>query len=568
MTRRPAPLLIGTVALACAVPLAAQSEITRFEGLAAQDFARAVALVGDVDGDGFADVAIGSAKAPEGGQRRGRVELRSGRTQALLHSFSGTADFQELGFAVAGVGDVDDDGVPDVAAGTFGGNYARVWSGADGSVLHTFTTLTSGDLFGYSVAGAGDVDGDGHADVIVGTNRVLVFAPGFARVFSGATGGVLHTVGGDAAFDGFGNAVAGGKDVNGDGVPDFAVGAPALDATGTDAGRVRVFSGLDGSPLLTFDGDGDNDELGSSVALLDDVDGDGRAEVAAGAPGCGIAFGCPGEKGYVRVWNGTTGAVRFTRKGKEAQSLLGVAVASAGDVDGDGRGDLVFGASGANDRGLADCGMARVVRGLDGAAIFTVYGETAGAGLGFGLAAGRDVNGDGTPDVVAGSLGGRARVLSIALARSCAQVSVAAGGEQELSLVAGAANAGRVVALLGSLQGTSPGTTVDGLLLPLELGLVGAIDGGLLTQLVFLALRSGDSAWLEGLVSPVPGGLPVLARAGRLDERGEARATLEVPAGAFPGLAGTSVHHAYLVFAEGSKVAVLASNAAELALAP
>lgn len=231
--------------------------------------------------------------------------------QAPLHTFAGAA-LEELGYSVAAAGDVDDDGYDDLIVGAPGGTanpgYARVCSGLDGSILFTFTGDTAGDEFGAAVSGAGDVDGDGHADLLVGAASADNNGgnAGMVRLFAGADGSVIATIQGDAAGDEFGFALSGVDDVNGDGFDDFAVTAPGDDNVSGNSGSVRVYSGRDRSILHTFDGAG-RDSLGSSVDAAGDVNRDGYADVVAGAIGLRATLRPP--PGYARVFSGIDGAV-------------------------------------------------------------------------------------------------------------------------------------------------------------------------------------------------------------------------------------------------------------------
>ena len=165
--------------------------------------------------------------------------------------------------------------------------------------LYTFYGDSFQDWFGETVSGAGDVNGDGFDDVIVGA----IFddnngeRSGSARVFSGVDGAVLYTFDGDSAGDHFGRFVSGAGDVNSDGFDDVIVGAPLDDNNGGGSGSARVFSGIDGSVLYTFDGDAANDILGVSVSCAGDVNGDGVADSIVGASGGGGIRG-----GYARVF--------------------------------------------------------------------------------------------------------------------------------------------------------------------------------------------------------------------------------------------------------------------------
>ncbi len=117
--------------------------------------------------------------------------------------------------------------------------------------LYTFNGDSAGDYLGFSVGGAGDVNKDGHADLIVGApgDANNGTDSGSARVLSGKDGKILYTFNGDSASDYFGRSVAGAGDVNKDGYPDLIVGAPFDANNGTNSGSARVLSGKDGKVL-------------------------------------------------------------------------------------------------------------------------------------------------------------------------------------------------------------------------------------------------------------------------------------------------------------------------------
>ncbi len=338
------------------------------------------------------------------------ISLLAGAThaQGTGFRFDGDSNSDFLGYCVDGAGDVNGDGYDDLIVGAYGEDRtgtntgtAWVFSGRDGVQLRVLDGTNAGDNFGYSVAGAGDVDDDGYADVIVGAPQQPLIpgsGNGEARVVSGFDGATLYTLNGDGPNDSFGFCVDGAGDVNGDGHEDVIIGAIEDDDQGLSCGSARVVSGADGSVLYTFYGDSAGDLLGWSVSKAGDVNGDGFDDVIAGMPGHGDSVG------MARVYSGVDGTVLHTFTGGGAGDQFGISVSGAGDTNLDGFDDLIVGAVGDDGNG-ANAGSAKVFSGLDGAPLFTVYGDSPEDGAGLSVSSAGDVNGDWFADVIVGTPG-------------------------------------------------------------------------------------------------------------------------------------------------------------------
>lgn len=340
----------------------------RFRGL----FGTRLAPAGDLDGDGVPDLIVGAPGTSSDEEYGvGSVLVFSGRSGERLFVFLGDEGGSYMGSAVASVGDLDGDGVPEMVMGTpygtgsgpFGGGLVTVRSGFDGSVLYEFDGSASGDYLGRAVAGMGDVDGDGVPDLLMAAPNASPSGRGQAglvQLRSGATGDILRQLEGDEASAFFGQAIANVRDLDGDGVDDFAIGAPSASPGGMqNAGSVFVYSGASAKLLYQWDGLGRFDVFGAAIAGAGDVDGDGVPDVIVGAPGASPQ-GVSGA-GSAFVFSGATGKLLFRWDGAERDGALGQSVAIVGDLDGDGRAEVAVGAPSESPKGRRGAGAVVVL---------------------------------------------------------------------------------------------------------------------------------------------------------------------------------------------------------------
>ena len=375
------------------------------QGAADSYYAWAVAQTADIDGDGSMDAVVGGPFLDQGDGVTGVLAVHSGRTGDVLFEVVGQpGDY--LGFSMATAGDVDRDGTADVVAGATQSNgtgRAFVYSGASGAVLHTLEGEAAGDEFGSAVAAAGDVDGDGHADVLVGAHRADVgedVDTGRAYVFSGSDGSVIRTFDGPGAGSLFGSGAGFVGDLDGDGVADPFVGA--REAGPELRGRAYAINGATGATLHELGGGATSRDVGwFFVGGVGDVTGDGITDLYAG-DFTDEALGA--NTGKIHVFSGADGSTVFEQAGTSDNQGLGPG-RGAGDVDGDGIPDVVAGSYLSSD-GASGAGKINIFSGADGSVLRTITSLTAGEQFGFDAVGIGDVNGDGAVDLLASAAEG------------------------------------------------------------------------------------------------------------------------------------------------------------------
>lgn len=314
--------------------------------------------------------------------------------------WNGEAGGDTFGWIARNVGDLDGDGADDAALSApyhRGAGRVYAYSGRSGALLWT-ADGQPGDTYGLGIEAAGDVDGDGVPDVAAGAPR-KDGAPGRVEVLSGVDGRVLLTCSAGEANDGFGAQVQGCGDRDGDGHGDLWIGAPRADVTLdgttlTDAGRLYLCSGADGSVLASWDGSLPQGNLGVTVAAGWDAT---SHELMAGS-----VLPAGGEVIVLTVDDGAL-VQRFRWQGPaSAQAYGNMFLSRVGDVDADGVQDLYVSDWQDTSAGPTT-GRVEVRSGADGRVLHALAGDGPGQGFGIGSAQAGDVDGDGHDDLVIGS---------------------------------------------------------------------------------------------------------------------------------------------------------------------
>ncbi len=371
------------------------------------DLGKAFARIEDLDADGVDDLVLASPGASPTGPKSGLVELRSGATGEVIRSFSGN-DQSGFGSILLVFPDRDGDGLDDLLIGSpsdsilfeEGGGVA-VYSSATGAELFGYFGEGDRERMGASLALIGDVNGDGTADFAAGGPRAETTVggnSGTVRAFSGVDGSVLWRLDGDEPGIQFGISLSCLDDLDGDGAADLAVGAWGDSEVGPSAGAVYFVSGADGSQIRKVLGDFEDDHLGLSLLTVEDQDGDGIRDVLMGAP---EAFSVDGiETGTIRLVSSATGAQLAVYAGSETEERLGQALGMLSDVNGDG----------IREWGLAapffgnGVGRVYVHDGVSGERIGVLTGPPTLGLFGFAIGAFTDLDGNGFDEFMIGSV--------------------------------------------------------------------------------------------------------------------------------------------------------------------
>ena len=443
-----------------------------------------VSGAGDFNGDGIDDIIIGAMSADPNGDFSGVSYVVFGDTQEFRpaidfttldghngFALNGVAGGDFSGSSVSGAGDINDDGIDDVIIGAAGVDSNGFGSGAsyivfgteqgfppaldlaalDGRNGFALNGIAADDSSGRSVSEAGDINGDGIDDVIIGALRAdsngvdsgasyvvfgteQVFPPTLdLAILDGRNGFVLN----GAASGDFSGVVSGAGDINGDGIDDVIIGAAGADPNGVDSGASYIVFGteqgfppaldlaaLDGRNGFALNGIAADDSSGRSVSEAGDINGDGIDDVIIGALRAD-SNGVDSGASYVvfgteqvfpptldlAILDGRNG---FVLNGAASGDFSGV-VSGAGDINGDGIDDVIIGAAGADPNGV-DSGASYVVFGnnqglppaldlavLDGRNGFVLNGVAAYDVSGYSVSAVGDINGDGIDDLLIGA---------------------------------------------------------------------------------------------------------------------------------------------------------------------
>jgi hypothetical protein len=423
-----------------------EDRLTASDGDSGDYLGYSVSGAGDLDGDGYGDLVVGVFGDDDDGGNSGSAYvfygtasgIDSAREDKLTASDGDNGD--SFGYSVSGAGDLDGDGYDDLVVGASGdeengtssGSAYVYYGSASGIDSEREDKLTasdgdSHDGFGLSVSGAGDLDGDGYDDLVVGAayDEENGSASGSAYVYYGSATGIdsaredkLTASDGDIS-DQFSFSVSGAGDLDGDGYDDLVVGAYLDSDNGTSSGSAYVYygsgSGIDSASedkLTASDGDG-SDFFGRSVSGAGDLDGDGYDDLVVGAfwdeengTGSGSAY----------VYYGSGSGIDSAREGKltasdgDSNDHFGLSVSGAGDLDGDGYDDLLVGAYGDQDNGISS-GSVYVYYGSGSGIDSASEGKfTASDGaffdfLGWSVSGAGDLDGDGYDDLVVGAYG-------------------------------------------------------------------------------------------------------------------------------------------------------------------
>jgi len=413
-------------------PLSTTPNWTAENNQAGALYGSSATTAGDVNGDGYSDVIVGAYRYDNGQSDEGRAFVYLGSATGLSASPNWTAESDQaaawFGYCVSTAGDVNGDGYSDVIVGAYGfdngqSNEGRayVFQGSNTGLSITPNWITEIDQtnsqFGYSVSTLGDVNGDGFSDIIVGANSYDngEVDEGKAFVYHGSSLGLSTSVNWTAESNQFGalfaNSTSTAGDVNGDGFSDAIIGAPNFDNGQTDEGSAFIYhgsaTGLSSISNRTLECNQAFALFGISVSTAGNVNGDGYSDVIIGASEYDNG---QSNEGRAFVYHGSSSGissvVRWTAESNQIDAKMGISVFTAGDVNGDGYSDVIVGAYW-YDNGETNEGKVYMYQGssigLNVSANWTKESDQANAYFGYSVSTAGDVNGDGFSDVIIGA---------------------------------------------------------------------------------------------------------------------------------------------------------------------
>ncbi len=410
---------------------------------------KAVAMGGDLDGDGLDDLVIGAGYGTEKGNLAGKVYVvgsageETGSLADAAALFVSNDGYDGVGTAVGTV-DANGDGVADLLIGSYYHTGTEPDTGTAWLFLGPVSgLLEDGDFFnpgnadgeyqgaerdmgtGGAVSGAGDLNGDGLEDILIGaylSNSIEEYArPGAVYIYHGPATGTYSTEDADVSLEGEHDADYAGAtvvpcgDTNNDGHTDLLVGAPVSNVASTNAGAAYLALGpFDGTKALAesgaaFYGEADEDRAGHAVSGAGDLNADGFHDLLIGAH---FQSDAGTEAGKTYLFLGpiegahSVGEARASITGESASERFGASLTSVGDFDRDGDPDILIGAHRGKYSGRVYLFSGLLTGELTGADADMVFiGEAAGDYAGGSVSGGGDVNGDGLPDLLIGALG-------------------------------------------------------------------------------------------------------------------------------------------------------------------
>ncbi|MBS1519259.1 MAG: FG-GAP repeat protein [Bacteroidetes bacterium] len=413
-------------------PVSSDPDWNSYGNQNASKFGFSVSGAGDVNGDNYSDVIVGAVLYDNGQIDEGRAFVYYGSSDGLSSSPDWTSEINmanaNFGNAVSTAGDVNGDGYSDVIVGaryytngqqSEGGAF--VYYGSETGLSNAPDWISEGNqtaaFYGTSVSTAGDVNGDGFSDVVIGAPQFSNLQSGEGRVFLylGSTSGLATSEAWSAESNridaNFGNSIALAGDVNGDGYSDIIVGANKLGVGQENEGKVFVYHGFTGGLPATANWTAESNqyhaEFGSSVFTAGDVNGDGYSDVIIGSDKYDNG---EVDEGRVFVYHGSniglSNTANWTAESNQASAYFGSSVSTAGDVNGDGYSDVIVGAK-FYVNGQASEGRAFIYSGSPAGLLSNPFWidevNEENANFGTSVCIAGDVNGDGFSDVIVGA---------------------------------------------------------------------------------------------------------------------------------------------------------------------